>query len=62
MEINISLERYKCPVFRWPGKQAIRITDGLSDGAIRAHLRASEKHHIQLRRLWLLMVANQPWQ
>ena len=36
---------------RWPGKQAIGIIDGLSDGAIRAHLRAAEKHYIQLRRL-----------
>ena len=27
------------------------IIDGLSDGAIRAHLRAAEKHYIQLRRL-----------
>ena len=35
---------------RWPGKQAIGIIDGLSDGAIRAYLRAAEKHYIQLRR------------
>ena len=35
---------------RWPGEQAIGIIDGLSDGAIRAYLRAAEKHYIQLRR------------